>query len=111
MDEEKQLTPPQNDDERNELRYQASEGRLIREMFLTKGWKEVIEPRLMQRKTNLINSIGAPTDLREFITLQQAICSIDNLLSFVRASIELGKIANKRLEIEHRDSQNTDEAG
>jgi len=63
-------------------------GDLVKNTINSRGWKEVIQPALDERKASLITNIlnNAKTHF-DFIAFQQAINAIDNLILFIETVI------------------------
>jgi hypothetical protein len=63
----------------------------VNEMINGEGWLEVVKPALINRELNLIKDFSSATTFEQFVTIQQAINAIRNLLSFIEVTLAEGK--------------------
>lgn len=99
-EQENEITPPTNEQEKQELDDQMVAGREIFATLKTEGWQKHIEPALRRRRASLSAEILSAKEVGDFIRCQQAVNAIDNLFNFVEGTVKLGEVAMQRLQAE-----------
>ena len=82
---------------KKELHEMAKWGRSVNQVVQSNGWQKVIRPSLLERRASLISDILSAKTYEQFVLLQANINAIDNLLSFMEASLAQGEYAIKEL--------------
>jgi len=84
-------------EERDVIELTAKDGQAVNTMIHSKGWDKVVRPALLDRELSLIKDFLDAETYEEFVRIQQAICAIRNLLSFISGTLIEGEKALKEI--------------
>lgn len=92
--------------QRDELRDQVERAQLIRSLINQPGWKDILEPMLLNQQKTLIQSFLTTKfqGMNEVVYLQQTINAIDELFKTIQFLIAQGDTAIEQLKQQPSES-------
>ena len=84
-------------DDRSVVESSAKDGQKVHATINSKGWQEVIQPALEERKKALVHNFLDAVTYEEFVRVQQSLNAINGLLNFIEVKLMEGKEALREI--------------
>lgn len=95
---QQEVQPPSCLEQREEFKVLVEKAAKLAAMTRTPGWKEVLQPMLVDRQKGMVKQLCVETDHGQVLRLQAGIQEVDAILGFVAATIEMATAAQASLE-------------
>jgi hypothetical protein len=109
MEDKEAFVPIQDEEELKDLQRKVRDSVDVKAMLETRGWREVMKPGIDRRVGELLNMFRKAKTYEDFISIQQAINAIENILGAANLAIALGDEAAKRIELQNERDRVPDE--